>query len=87
MSRSLRAGSGGSEIANFQSFASELCDLLEVERPKPALPQQKFDLTTYLPEQKTRSYTNVYDSLTHAFGLLESSAPVCVDTGEVSVMP
>lgn len=38
--------------------------------PKPALPQQKFDLTTYLPEQKTRSYTNVYDSLTHAFGLL-----------------
>lgn len=28
--------SGGSESANFQTFASELCDLLEVERPKPA---------------------------------------------------
>ena len=28
--------SGGSEMANFQSFAGELCDLLGVERPKPA---------------------------------------------------
>jgi len=28
--------SGGNEIANFQSFASELCDVLGVERPKPA---------------------------------------------------
>ncbi|MGR3593057.1 MAG: class I SAM-dependent DNA methyltransferase [Limimaricola soesokkakensis] len=28
--------SGGSESANFQTFASELCDMLGVERPKPA---------------------------------------------------
>ncbi|MDT0682305.1 DNA methyltransferase [Roseicyclus sp. F158] len=28
--------SGGSEIANFQTFASELCDILGVDRPKPA---------------------------------------------------
>lgn len=30
------SASGGSEIANFQSFAHDLCELLEVERPKPA---------------------------------------------------
>lgn len=29
-------GSGGSEMANFQSFANELTELLGVERPKPA---------------------------------------------------
>lgn len=28
--------SGGNEMANFQSFASELCDLLQLDRPKPA---------------------------------------------------
>jgi len=30
------SASSGSEIANFQSFAHDLCALLEVERPKPA---------------------------------------------------
>jgi hypothetical protein len=30
------SASGGSEIANFQSFGHDLCELLEVERPKPA---------------------------------------------------
>ncbi len=28
--------SGGNEMANFQTFAAELCDVLGVERPKPA---------------------------------------------------
>ena len=30
------SASSGSEIANFQSFAHDLCELLGVERPKPA---------------------------------------------------
>ncbi|MDG4647924.1 hypothetical protein P6F26_05665 [Roseibacterium sp. SDUM158017] len=30
------SASGGSEMSNFQSFAAELCDVLGVERPKPA---------------------------------------------------
>lgn len=30
------SASSGSEIANFQSFAHDLCELLEIERPKPA---------------------------------------------------
>lgn len=38
--------------------------------PQAALPQQKLDLVRYLPEQKTRSYTNIHDALTHALGLL-----------------
>ena len=28
--------SGGSELANFQTFANELCHLLRVERPEPS---------------------------------------------------
>ncbi len=38
--------------------------------PLPAHPQQKLDLTTYLPEQETKSYTNIYDSLERALGLI-----------------
>jgi len=38
--------------------------------PLPARPQQKLDLVEYLPEQETKSYTNIYDSLERALGLL-----------------
>ncbi len=37
--------------------------------PLPARPQHKFDLAGYLPEQETKSYTNIYDSLERALGL------------------
>ncbi len=36
-------GSGGSERANFQSFANDLCDVLGVERPKPATEEASAD--------------------------------------------
>ena len=38
--------------------------------PLPARPAQKLDLASYLPEQETKSYTNVYDPLEQALGLL-----------------
>ncbi len=38
--------------------------------PTLARPQQKLDLVRYLPEQETKSYTNIYDSLERALGLL-----------------
>lgn len=37
--------------------------------PLPASPQAKLDLVTYLPDQETKSYTNIYDALERAFGL------------------
>ncbi len=37
--------------------------------PLPASPQAKLDLVRYLPDQETKSYTNIYDSLERAFGL------------------
>lgn len=39
------------------------------ETPVPARPQEKLDLVRYLPEQETKSYTNIYDSLEEALGL------------------
>lgn len=47
------------------------------ELPRPALPQQKFDLEAYLPEQETKSYTNIYDALEQALGLLGDGASAC----------
>ncbi len=38
--------------------------------PLPARPQHKLDLVAYLPEQETKSYTNIYDALEQALGLL-----------------
>ena len=42
--------SGGSELANFQSFANEFCDLLGVERPDPS--QAKNELNDYVFERR-----------------------------------
>ncbi len=39
------------------------------EAPVPARPQEKLDLVRYLPDQETKSYTNIYDSLEEALGL------------------
>jgi VWA domain-containing protein len=38
--------------------------------PFPARPQEKLDLVTYLPEQETKSYTNLHDAIETALGLL-----------------
>ena len=37
--------------------------------PLPARPQEKLDLSRYLVEQETKSYTNIYDALEEALGL------------------
>ena len=42
--------SGGSELANFQSFANELCDLLGVERPEPSRAEN--ELNDYVFERR-----------------------------------
>ena len=42
--------SGGSELANFQTFAGELCGLLGVERPEPS--QAKNELNDYVFERR-----------------------------------
>ena len=42
--------SGGSEQANFQSFANELCDLLRVPRPEPS--QERNDYNDYVFERR-----------------------------------
>lgn len=39
------------------------------EAPVPARPQEKLDLVRFLPDQETKSYTNIYDSLEEALGL------------------
>jgi hypothetical protein len=40
------------------------------DAPLPARPQEKLDLVRFLPEQETKSYTNIYDALEEALGLL-----------------
>lgn len=42
--------SGGSEMANFQTFANELCDLLGVKRPEPS--QAENELNDYVFERR-----------------------------------
>ena len=42
--------SGGSELANFQTFAGELCGLLGVERPEPS--RAKNALNDYVFERR-----------------------------------
>ncbi len=37
--------------------------------PLPARPQEKLDLSLYLVEQETKSYTNIYDALEEGLGL------------------
>ncbi len=44
------AKSGGSELANFQTFAGELCDLLGAERPEPS--QAENELNDYVFERR-----------------------------------
>lgn len=39
-------------------------------QPVPARPQEKFDLARLLPELETKSYTNLYDAVEEALGLL-----------------
>lgn len=39
------------------------------EGPLPARPQEKLDLSRYLVDQETKSYTNIYDALEAALGL------------------
>lgn len=46
------AGSGGGETANFQSFANELCDVLDVPHPEPTV--QDDDKNTYVFEKAVR---------------------------------
>lgn len=41
------SASGGAERANFQSFANELCALLEVERPEPACADPELNTCTF----------------------------------------
>jgi hypothetical protein len=38
------------------------------DRPMPARPQEKLDLSLYLREQETKSYTNIYDALELTLG-------------------
>lgn len=38
--------------------------------PLPARPQEKLDLVRFLPEQETKSYTNLHDAVEEALGLL-----------------
>lgn len=38
--------------------------------PAPARPQEKLDLTLYLPGQETKNFTNIYDALEQAIGLM-----------------
>jgi len=38
--------------------------------PVPARPQEKLDLALYLVEQETKNYTNIYDALDQALGLM-----------------
>ena len=42
--------SGGSESANFQTFANELCDLLDLPRPDPS--QERNELNDYVFERR-----------------------------------
>ena len=42
--------SGGAEMANFQTFANELCDLLSVSRPDPA--QEEVERNDYVFERR-----------------------------------
>ena len=42
--------SGGSELANFQTFADEVCDLLGVARPEPS--QERNDTNDYVFERR-----------------------------------
>ncbi len=42
--------SGGSELANFQPFANELCDLLGVQKPDPA--QEEVECNDYVFERR-----------------------------------
>lgn len=41
--------------------------------PVPARPQEKFDLASLLPQLETKSYTNLYDAVETALGLLGDS--------------
>jgi VWA domain-containing protein/HEAT repeat protein len=46
------------------------------QAPVPARPQEKLDLEVYLPEQETKNYTNIYDAMDQALGLMgEGSRP------------
>ena len=42
--------SGGSETANFQTFANELCDLLDTQRPNPS--QERNEYNDYVYERR-----------------------------------
>ena len=42
--------SGGAELANFQTFANELCDLLDLPRPEPS--QERNELNDYVFERR-----------------------------------
>lgn len=59
--------SGGSERANFQSFANELCDVLGVPRPAPAMQSETADAyhfeypVTYIHTvSQTRGFVDLY---------------------------
>jgi hypothetical protein len=41
------SASSASELANTQSFLSELCDVLGVERPHPAVAEDEHNLYTF----------------------------------------
>ncbi len=49
--------SGAAERANYQLFLSELCDLLQVPRPHPALPDEECGGAPF-PSARSRSRVN-----------------------------
>jgi hypothetical protein len=55
--------SGGAELANYQSFLGELCDLVDVSRPDPTVPDD--DANAYVFERRV-VFTNPDGS--HSFG-------------------
>jgi hypothetical protein len=60
------SASGGGELANYQSFLIEICDLLEVDRPDPTVPDEPAN--AYVFEKAV-----VFDNLdgTHTTGRID----------------
>lgn len=83
--------SGGSERANFQTFANELCDLLDLPRPAPATDDPRTDsyrferpVTFIHTGSKTRGFIDLYRA---GHFVLEAKQGVGGDAPEDAAQP
>ncbi|WGW04539.1 class I SAM-dependent DNA methyltransferase [Tropicibacter oceani] len=87
--------SGGSERANFQTFANELCDVLDLPRPDPATQHAKTDaycferpVTFIHTGSKSRGFIDLYRAEHFVMEAKQGTdAPAEPDTGQADLLP